>query len=638
MSANIQTPTNRNWSKLLKGIATRIKRQAQWGYSLMPGVIAATSVITLWTVGAWRPLERLGYNSLFLLREEIGILPNPGWDERIAVIAIDEASLNEYGSFPLPRHHYADLLDLLAISQPAVIGFDLLFAESMPGDARLAQAIFDSGNVVLAVGGDEQGQAIELAEDFDQMPEGSRLLGHIQHSQDADGISRQVSLYEGNLPSLGISMLQLYDAVLSHTVSVDLTHHTDIQLYIPDPAQKLKALINWPGKVEAAQPEFIPHQLQVYSLVDVLNDTIAPNVFQNQIVLVGVTATGLDRARSPFNHEPPIGGVFIHAAVIDNMLNNRLLNQLPNWAAIALLVGLSLGTSKLLSNQDVRGRLAIAIGFPCLWAILALLCFTGNWWIPTAAPIGAIGLTVAGVQLQEQREKQQLMNLFAMHVAPEMADLIWQRKEEIFKDGEMQAQDLTATVLFVDIRGFTSISEKLSSRELLTWLNRYFEVMTDCIMDHGGVVDKYIGDEIMAVFGVPFPHTHPDEISRDAGAAIAACLDMHQRLQELNQEFAAAGRPTIRFGIGVHTGPVTVGSVGSRKRINYSVFGDTVNIAARLQEMTKQTLSADSPYQLLVTGRTYFHVHDHYQGQAVGAIKLRGREKATVVYAITGTR
>ena len=589
-------------------------------------------------LGAWRPLEQLGYNQLFLIREEIGILPNPGWDERIAVIAIDEASLDAYGPFPWPRERYADLLNLLAVSQPAVVGFDLLFAESMPGDAILTQAILDSGNVVLAVGADEQGRVIELAADFVQMPEGAFLLGHIQHARDADGMSRQVSLYEGTVPTLGISMLQIYESVLSHTISVDPAHPMDAQLAVPEPTADLKAWINWPGRVNGVQQSLTSGELRVYSFADVLSENVEPNVFQNKIVLVGVTATGLDRARSPLNFEPPIGGVYIHAAVIDNGLNARFLRRLPNWGAIVFLLGLSLVTSKLLSYQDFKGRLAITIGFPFVWSVIVLLCFSGNWWIPTVAPIGAIFLTTAWLQLQEQHEKQQLMNLFAMHVAPEMANLIWQRKKEIFEGGEMPAQDLMATVLFVDIRGFTAISEKLSSRALLTWLNRYFEVMTDCIMAHGGVVDKYIGDEIMAVFGVPFPHTQPDEVGQDAIAAIAASLDMHQRLRLLNQEFISARLPTITFGIGIHTGPVTAGSVGSRRRINYSVFGDTVNIAARLQEMTKKELLSGSPYQLLITGRTYSYMRDRYYGRAIGAIKLRGREAATVVYTITGAR
>ena len=638
VKAKSQNLNPRGWKRYLRKISTAIQHQAQWRYRLAPSIMAATCAIGLWMLGAWRPLERMGYNILFLIREETGMPPHPGWDERIAVIAIDEESLDQYGPFPWPRDRYAELLNLLAVSQPAVVGFDLLFAESMPGDAIFAQAIFASGNVVLAMGGDEQGRAIELAADFAQMPGGSYLLGHIQHARDADGISRQVSLYEGTLPALGISMLQIYDSVLNHTVSVDPGRHSDPNLAIPEPAEDLKAWINWPGVVKTAQQSFTPGELQTYSFADVLKGRVEPNVFQNKIVLVGVTATGLDRARSPLNFEPPMGGVYIHAALIDNGLNDRLLNRLPNWGAIALLMGLSLVVSQLLSDQDFKGRLAIILGFPFVWSAIALLCFGGNWWIPTVAPIGSVFLTAAWLQLQEQQEKQQLMNLFAMHVAPEMANLIWQRKEEIFKGGEMQAQDLVATVLFVDIRGFTSISEKLSSRALLTWLNRYFEVMTDCIMAHGGVVDKYIGDEIMAVFGVPFPHTQPDEIRQDAIAAIAASLDMHTQLQQLNQEFIAAGHPTIRFGIGVHTGPVTAGSVGSRRRINYSVFGDTVNIAARLQEMTKKELASGSPYQLLVTGRTYFYVHHRYHGCAVGATKLQGRETATVIYAITGTR
>ncbi|MEO0458568.1 MAG: adenylate/guanylate cyclase domain-containing protein [Cyanobacteria bacterium P01_A01_bin.114] len=236
-------------------------------------------------------------------------------------------------------------------------------------------------------------------------------------------------------------------------------------------------------------------------------------------------------------------------------------------------------------------------------------------------------------QLQTQHDKQQLMNLLAMSVAPETAQLIWQRKQEIFEQGELAAQELTATVLFMDIRGFTTIAEKLPSKALLGWLNEYFEAMTDCIMAHGGVVDKYIGDAIMAVFGAPFPRTRPEQIQQDAIAAIQASVQMHQKLAELNQHFVNSHRPPVAFGIGIHTGALVAGTVGNRYRMNYSMFGDTVNVAARIEKMTK-ALSGTATYQILISDATQRHIQDRFKTQIFCSTALRGRGAETLVYKV----
>ena len=161
--------------------------------------------------------------------------------------------------------------------------------------------------------------------------------------------------------------------------------------------------------------------------------------------------------------------------------------------------------------------------------------------------------------------------------------------------------------------------------------------MTDCIMDRGGAIDKYIGDAIMAVFGIPFTHTDPEMIKQDARQAIAASLAMCERLQQLNQQLSASNQPTIQFGIGIHTGLVVAGTVGGARRLNYSVLGDTVNIAARLEAMNKDVQSSN-PQKILVTSDTYSLVKECYQGQPVGAIQLRGREEETMIYAILGEK
>jgi adenylate cyclase len=587
-----------------------IRRYLIENHPLFPGGVAATLSLGMWLLGAWQPLERISYDLLFKLR------PHLEWDERIAVIAIDEASLAEYGQWPWSRDRHFQLLQTLQKYQPAAVGFDVLFFDSSPFDKQLAQGIRENGNVVLASLGDRA----ELVPEFQQAAAG---IGHIIHEPDPDGISRQGVGWLEQQPPLSVAMLQV----------------ANIQNIQPLSGENV--WINWPSPLISDRDSGIIDAVPTYSFIDVVKgrdnegNQIPESAFKDKLVLVGFVATGLDVIVSPIER---MAGVYLQAAMMDNLLNNRLIKPLPNWATFLLILIIGLGSAWLEFNRRLGQRLAIAFLLPSSWFGLAFVAFTfGNWWLPIAAPIGTMILTYTAVQLREQYEKQQLMNLFSQQVSPEMAEMIWQRKTEIFLDGELPAQELTATVMFMDIRSFTSISEKLPPRDLFIWLNEYLEIMSDCIMEHNGVIDKYIGDAIMAVFGTPFAHTKPEEIQQDALNACAACLAIHEKLKPLNQQLKATGKPTIRVGIGMHTGVLMAGSVGGKKRSNFSVIGDTVNVAARLEPMNKQ-FTKNNPYNLLMTADTYNLVCDRYLGQEVDRIQLRGKEETTTIYAILGER
>lgn len=610
---------------------TQFWQQHRSNSALLSGLFATAVGLGLLSIQAWEPLERLAYNGLFQTRARL--IP-PNWDERIVVVAIDEASLDRYGRFPWSRDRYGAFLDTLLAAQPAAVGFDIIFAESTVHDARFAESIAISGNVVLAVGDDGAGNALEISPTLTEPAEGTFLLGHVKHTVDTDGISRRVWLYEGRFPILGVALLQMYNLSLSQTlgdVVPDLPQIDPAVLAQPEQFNSQSTWLNWPGPI---QPESNhPNALKVLSFSDVLEGQVPLDQLQNKIVLVGITAAALDPLRTPFHISVPTAGVYLHAAVVDNLLQDRLLQRwsFEKTAGVLLLLGMT--TSFVLKPLTFKGRVLVLLGLVSAWLAIAYGSFTQQVWLPVAAPIGTCLLSGLSLQFIEQRERQSLMNLLALNTSPEMADLMWHHKTDILSKGQIQPQELTTTVLFTDIRGFTSITETLPSEALLPWLNRYFEVMTDCIMAQGGIVDKYIGDAIMAVFGAPVPHTLPEEIQQDASAAVSASLAMYQALQTLNQEFTAAGLPTVRFGVGIHTGVVIGGTVGSRQRINYSLFGDTVNVAARLQDMTK-TLTVSTPYPILLSEVTYSHVSQLYQGQAMGELKLRGRANPMTVYSI----
>ena len=621
------------------------KARSHWvNMFLGPSLAAAGLGVGLFGLGIWEPLEQMVYTSLFLTRDRIGALQ---WDERIVVIAIDNDSLADYGPYPWSRHLYATLLDHLMAAQPAAVGFDILMPEATPEDAQLAESIRFSSNVVLAVGGDGTGNSIQVTPTLTTPAQGFFQLGHVKHTPDLDGLSRQGFLYERHqksfAPSFAIALLDVYQQNLAQLITdtpTTLSEQSAQFLEHPEQFDQTQPmLINWPGLTRPGNNQKSSQGLKTLSFSEILNDDAVIDQLQNKIILVGYTATGVvgtveDPIRTPFEQDIPTSGVYLHAALLDNLLNDRFLNRLPQgWTTVLIMLS-AMGSSLMLKSIGLRGRLIFVIALIPAWFIITYLGFIAGLWLPMAAPIGTTLLGMMFLQMAEQQERQALTDLFAISLSPEMANFIWQHKEELLTKGQIHSQELTATLLFTDIRGFTTISETLSSDQLLSWLNRYFEVMTECIMTHGGVVDKYIGDAIMAAFGAPVSRTGKDAIQQDALAAVGASMAMVERLKDLNQEFAAQGLPTVRFGVGLHTGPLVAGTVGSRHRANYSLFGDTVNIAARLQDMTKQ-LTKNSPYPILMSEATYQHVANHYTIIAEKAqIQLRGRTAQTTVYTL----
>lgn len=602
------------------------------------------------SVGTWQVLEQQSYNLLHQVKQVL--VGTPSWSDQVAVVAIDEASVKALGRFPWPRSRYAELLDRLSPAQPAVVTFDILFSESTAQDAQLAQSIVNSANVVLAIGVDSAGNRLRVASSIAAPADGFFLTGEFNNNPDEDGVSRRLRLHSEDTVTLPLTVatLQVYAETLAATAKasptsmfveasrLEATWQLDQLLVAGDWPTKKPIWINWPGEVAlfenaANQSAMQPGELQIYSFIDVISGRIDVGQLQNKIVLVGVSLTGVDALRTPFHINPPVSGVYLYAAAIDNLLKGSYLQKLLQWQEMLLLAFLALVSSYWLWRQSLRRRLALVIGFPLFWCAVALGCFWVGWWVPVAAPVSTVMFSALAIQLQEQREKQQLMALFSMNVSPETAELIWQRKSEILNQGDLAAQDLTATVLFMDIRGFTTIAETLPSQQLLPWLNQYFETMTDCIMEHGGMVDKYIGDAIMAVFGAPVPRMRPAEIKSDAIAAVEAAIEMQQRLSVLNRKLIQQGLPAIKFGIGIHTGQLVAGTVGNRYRLNYSLFGDTVNVAARIEKLTK-TLPETAPIQLLLSSTTADYIYTRFPLKRVSSTALRGRQETSELYTL----
>jgi class 3 adenylate cyclase len=246
-----------------------------------------------------------------------------------------------------------------------------------------------------------------------------------------------------------------------------------------------------------------------------------------------------------------------------------------------------------------------------------------------------LGATSQWLSGRERAERRQLMQIFSRHVSQEVAQDIWRNRAAFLKDGRPRAHQLTATCLFVDVRGYTSHSEKMSPEDLMSWSNQFLECMARQITDAGGIVDDYFGDGIKADFGVPIPRETPQEIAADARSAVSCALAMSAALEELNSRYREAGLPEAAIRIGIHTGPVVAGTIGSADRLKYTVVGGVVITAQRLESTDAVPHDfAHSPSRILVSQTTLDLLSESVVSEPVGELKLKGQHERTVAHRI----
>jgi adenylate cyclase len=273
--------------------------------------------------------------------------------------------------------------------------------------------------------------------------------------------------------------------------------------------------------------------------------------------------------------------------------------------------------------------------------VLAQIALARSLWVPIVPTIlsiiGSALLIAVYMSNQEKLQRALLMQIFSRHVSPEVAQTVWRQREEFLDGGRMRPQELTVTVMFTDLVNFTAVSENKRPEALLAWLNDYMEQMAKVVIDHGGVINKYIGDSVMAIFGVPVPRTNESEMRQDAVTAVACALKMGRSLAELNRQWSTGGLPTVGMRIGIHTGPVVVGSLGGRERLEYTIIGDTVNTASRLEGYDKDSFVPDyfnSPCRVIVGESTYRWLSDEFKTERVGEVSLKGKDEKIVVYRV----
>jgi len=365
-----------------------------------------------------------------------------------------------------------------------------------------------------------------------------------------------------------------------------------------------------------------------YSIADVVQRKLPPGAFRDRLVLIGPTATGIaDMAVTPFQTEA-FPGVEVHANFIDNLLEGHFIRRglRENLIDMGFILLFSLGAGILLSVvPSVRATaiLVLFLGF-FLWLAHHLFA-TQRIWIAAFLPTATLTFNYAGIISYrfffEERERKKVRSAFQQYVSPGVISQLLQRPELLRLGGE----EKKLTAMFCDIRGFTTISEGLSPAALVDLLNEYLSEMTEVIFRHWGTLDKYIGDAIMAFWGAPFPQ--PDHAER----ACHAGLEMLQALNRLQSRWEAQGRPRMDAGIGINTGPMLVGNMGSTRRFNFTIMGDNVNLASRLEGLNR-TFGT----RLIVSETTYQTVQQKMLARELDLIRVKGKTKPVKIYELLG--
>jgi adenylate cyclase len=615
------------------GLASQLIRAPRWLVGLV--------IIGIFLL---HPLTQFGKSSFLSKLEAIAYdtrlkftLPKQG-DSQVVIVDIDEASLAREGRWPWPRDKLARLTtQLFDRYQARAVGFDVLFAEAdrssgidilddlaqgdLKGDRGYAEALarrrpeldFDARfaealkgkPVVLGFGFTQQAQEqgalppplfrsqdlghgrikilaeVGYAANFAPLEHAAAGSGHFDPVFDADNVVRRVpmvKLYRGGYyPALSLAIARVVleaKAVAPRFGPDDTLEAFDVGGLVIPVAEEGTALIPF-----RAGPE---KTFKYRSASDVLAGTAAAD-FAGAIVLVGATAKGLQDLR-PTPLAPDFPGVEIHANLIAGMLNGEFKSVPPNANVVEAIIMVVAGLIVVFAIP-YRKPLVNVLG---VTLVIASVVGSNLWlWtrhndaIPLAATLTMLivlfGWNILAGFMREERKIRRVSEMFGEYVPP-------QRVAQMVESGErysMAGESRELTVLFCDVREFTALSENLAPQDLSAMMNAYLTPMTSVIHQYHGTVDKYIGDSIMAFWGAPVPNEHH---ARDG---VNAALSMQERIPALTREFANRGWPALAIGIGINSGAMNVGDMGSEFRKAYTVLGDAVNLASRLESLTK---------------------------------------------------
>ena len=466
-------------------------------------------------------------------------------------------------------------------------------------------------------------KAFGVEPNLERFTRAAHTSGFFNMNSDPDGVIRWETMildFEGDYyPSLDLQVTRSYLGLEQGDMAVQISPYGVEGVFLGDRAiptdERGRMLVNYHGP-ERTYP--------YYSAVKILDGSISPETFSEKIVLIGVTAIGIyDMRFTPFGQT---AGIEVHAQSIDNILNRDFMIR-PDWLAIfdlfiIILIGTFLGLLLPRMRPFFTLLLCIAVGGVYLFFNQYFFNSQGLW-LSLVYPLIEIGMVFSAVTVfryaTEEREKRKIKTSFSHYLAPDLVNALTRNPELLRLGGEKRF----LTCLFTDIRGFTSISERMEPEKLVTLLQEYMTAMTDIILNYNGLLDKYIGDAIMAVFCTPI--AEPDHALR----ACLSSLDMRHALKGLNDHWQSMSFPEIDIGVGINTGEMVVGNMGSTSRFDYTVIGDNVNLASRLEGTNKHYGT-----QIIISQYTWEQVKDEVLARELDAVRVQGKKEPVLIYEL----
>jgi len=638
-------------------IAERLERlRAPTLISLALGIIASLVVIALRSAGFLQFVELAGYD-IYLRLKERQTVPEP----RVVLVQTVESDIQKLAEWPLSDHHMAEVLEKLLANNPRAIGVDLYRDIPVsPGTEELNRLLSSDKRVIVIEKFGSGGKGHVLGP---RVLRGTDQIGFSDITVDDDGVVRRGLLFLDDGQNFAVSLsLRLATAYLADKGITPQPGEPDpawlrlgsVSLrpfeandggYVNADARGYQYLLDYRGG---------SGRFRTYSLVDVLEGRVDPESIKGNIVIFGVNAESVkDEFLTPYDRFTPGGqataGIAVHGYEVSQLIRTALHGDTPMrflgdgfenlwillWGIVAALVG-------QVARSSLRLSLFTAAGLLLLVAT-TLYAFVNHWWLPVApvalAWVTSAGLVTAFLSGHEKQEKKYLMDLFSKNVSPAVADEMWKHRASFLKGGRLEPRTMMVTVLFSDLANFTPVAERLAPAELMDWLNNYMETMAGLVIKHGGVVDDYYGDAIKANFGVPVPRTTEAEIREDAENALRCALAMRREMEQLNASWSADNAPRVRMRMGIATGSVVAGCLGSAQRMKYTTIGDVVNTAARLESYGKEIPERFlDPYcQVMVAASTVGKLDGRFSVEPVGTLQLKGKSQGVEVFALMGT-
>ncbi len=632
--------------------------------SLFIALLVFGITISLYIQGQFKKPEFFFFDvQARLLREKMVL------DSRIKVILVDEASLTSMsdmvGRWPWPRAIWADLLDFLSKGGARAVLFDVLFLErqDVVNDRTLIDATNASRNVYhsLMIRQEAPDQGSEnntylnrpMPDEFINrfalknvsgtlhlkpgseyndfalpiagLAEVSKGITVVEFTPDSDGVYRRTQPlreYQGKyFPVLGLAPFIDDKSVISirndtitindRTIPVDENGNCIINMYSLN-------------KVDAYSMSGVFASLQKIRKGEVEDLLVSPEAFSDSFVFVALSAVG-GADLKPIPMAPSAPGVMLHVFLANNYLQNDFMLP-PNkrLTFISMVIGVFLTVWAVMFNQRLIFRAVFPLAILALYIAFALFSFRLNMLVDVVpfvfATISTGFLSFGYLTFTEAAEKRQVSNLFTQYVSKDVLHEVLHNYKDYLKTSAGQKVELT--VLFSDIRGFTTISETTPPEKIVEMLNIHFSVMAGIILKHNGTIDKYIGDAIMAFWGAPV------KMADHAEKAVLAAVEMLEGLNEVNKTLKEQGFDhEVKIGIGINTGVATIGNIGSAQKKNYTVVGDVVNLSSRLESITKEYKTP-----LLFSEYTYEKIKTKIACKLMGNVKVKGREQPVTIY------